>query len=210
MQRPLVRPAHEGLLDAAMLVAQRDLQVRDLLAMTLEAEMARFDDAGMHGADRDLVDLFALDAVVVHDADQRMPRRPLPGVVAGPVRGVEADRLEPRMFQRPHAKLLRDLALEQVDLRTCGRQRWVSVAVERGGRHVQVGAASVGQDGHQVDTSRRRLAVAEQRSHTLAALNGTDHGPAKLGQRQQRHLLARHRLAVEDRLECGCRHGLDL
>ena len=58
----LVGPADERPLDAAMLVAQRDLQVKDVLAVALEAEMSRLDDAGMHGPDGDLVDLVALNA----------------------------------------------------------------------------------------------------------------------------------------------------
>ena len=39
VDRPLVRAADQGPLDAAMLVAERDLQVKDLLAVALEAEM---------------------------------------------------------------------------------------------------------------------------------------------------------------------------
>ena len=66
---PLVRAADERPLDAAVLVAERDLEVEDLLAVALEAEVPRLDDAGVDRADRDLVDLLALDAVEVGDAD---------------------------------------------------------------------------------------------------------------------------------------------
>ncbi len=59
------RPAAQGLLDAAVLVAERDLEVEDLLAVALEAEVSGLDDAGVDRADRDLVDLVALDAVEV-------------------------------------------------------------------------------------------------------------------------------------------------
>ena len=69
MKSTFVRPADERALDAAMLVAERDLQVEDLLAVALEAEMPRLDDAGVNGADGDLVDLFALDAEEIGDAD---------------------------------------------------------------------------------------------------------------------------------------------
>ena len=108
----------------AVLVAERDLQVEDLLAVALEAEMPRLDDAGVDRADRDLVDLLALDAVEVGDADDRgLARLPAPGVVARAVRGVEADRLEPGMPLGTDAVLLGDLPLEEVDLRAVGRQR---------------------------------------------------------------------------------------
>ncbi len=71
VERALGRPADERPLDAAVLVAERDLQVEDLLAVALEAEVPRLDDAGVDRADRDLVDLLALDAVEVGDADDR-------------------------------------------------------------------------------------------------------------------------------------------
>ena len=64
-----VGPADQGALDAAVLVAERDLEVEHVLAVALEAEVARLDDAGVHRADRDLVDLLALDAEEVRDAD---------------------------------------------------------------------------------------------------------------------------------------------
>ena len=63
VDRPLVRAADQRPLDPAVLVAERDLQVKDLLAVALEAEMPRFDDAGVNGTDRDLVDLLPFDAV---------------------------------------------------------------------------------------------------------------------------------------------------
>ena len=74
VDRALVRPADQRPLDAAVLVAERDLQVEDLFAVALEAKMARLDDAGVDRADRHLVDLLALDAVEVRDADDRASR----------------------------------------------------------------------------------------------------------------------------------------
>ncbi len=70
--------ADQGPLDAPVLVAELDLQVQDVLAVALEAEMARLDDAGVHGTDRDLVNLLALDAEVVGDATARSAS-PCPG-----------------------------------------------------------------------------------------------------------------------------------
>ncbi len=62
VDRALRRPADERPLDAAMLIAERDLQVKDMLAVALETEMARLDDARMDGPDGDLVDLVAVHA----------------------------------------------------------------------------------------------------------------------------------------------------
>ena len=42
-------------LDSAMLIAERDLQMKHMLAVTLETEVPRLDDAGMNGPDRDFV-----------------------------------------------------------------------------------------------------------------------------------------------------------
>ena len=64
---PARRPAARS--TPAMLVAERDLQVKDLLAVALEAEMSRLDDAGVNRADRDLVDLLAFNPEEVGDAD---------------------------------------------------------------------------------------------------------------------------------------------
>src|SRR5436305_133597 len=96
VDRPLAGTADQGALGAAMLVAKRNLQVKDVLAMTLKAEMPRLDDARMHRADRYLVNLLALDVVIVHDAgDGRFTGRPAPGVMAGTIRGMKAHRFEP-------------------------------------------------------------------------------------------------------------------
>src|SRR6185436_15802125 len=48
-------------LDAAMLVAEHDLEEEYLFTVALKAEVPRLDDAGVHRPDRDLVDLLPLD-----------------------------------------------------------------------------------------------------------------------------------------------------
>ena len=80
----------------------------DVLAVALEAEMARLDDAGVHRPDRDLVDLLALDPEEVGDAGQDggSPVRDQTHRQSGIVR-VEAHRLEPRValgHRRPTAR----------------------------------------------------------------------------------------------------------
>ena len=148
--RALVRPADQRALDAAVLVAERDLQVEDLLAVALEAEVARLDDAGVHRADRDLVDLLALDPVEVgHAGGGAASAVPAPGVVARAVRRMEADRLEPR-DARPAAR------------RTARRSR-----ARRGG---PAGSRGVS-DGKRV---RRRASLRPTRSSAAVAVG--EHG----------------------------------
>ena len=104
-----VGPPDHGPLDAAVLVAQRDLQVEDVLAVALEAEMARLDHPGMDRPHRDLVDLRALDPEEVgHARQDRIRGRSAPGVPAGPVRSVEPDGLEPGMAvgRTPHCSAI--------------------------------------------------------------------------------------------------------
>ena len=45
-----MRPARESLLDSAMLVTERDLQVQHLFSRALKAEVAWLDDAGLYVA----------------------------------------------------------------------------------------------------------------------------------------------------------------
>ena len=54
------RPEQQGF-RPAMLVAELNLEVPHDLAVALEAKMARFDDAGMHGADGDFMDPRSFD-----------------------------------------------------------------------------------------------------------------------------------------------------
>ena len=119
----LVGAADQGLLDPTVLIAQRDLQVKDLLAMALEAEVPRFDDAGVNGTDRDLVDFLSFNPEKIRDTDHRsFVRRPAPRVMAGAVRAMKANRLEPRVPQGTGAVLLGKLPLEEMELRAVGRQ----------------------------------------------------------------------------------------
>ena len=85
----------------AVLVAELDLERQHLLAVTLETEMPRLDDAGVHGADGDLVDTAA------GDREEAMSAIRITFEVA-----VTAQRLQPRMTLRNDSALLEDLALE--------------------------------------------------------------------------------------------------
>ncbi len=107
----------------AVLITQRDLQVKDLLAMALEAEMPRLDHARVNRTNRDLVDLFPFNPEKVHDPNNRIfARRPVPRVMAGSIRAMKPNRLEPGMPFGTDAVLLGKLALEEMDLRAVGSQ----------------------------------------------------------------------------------------
>ncbi|OQA10279.1 MAG: hypothetical protein BWY66_00225 [bacterium ADurb.Bin374] len=59
-------------LDAAMLISERDLEMEHLFPVALEPEMARLDDACVHGADSHFVNFLALDAEEIRNS--RNPR----------------------------------------------------------------------------------------------------------------------------------------
>ena len=138
VDRALVRPADQRVLDPAVLIAEGDLEVEDVLAVALEAEVPGLDDPGVDRADRHLVDLVALHAVEVRHADQGgFAARSREGLMAGPLGSVVANRLEPRVAARAQAELLGDLALEQVHLGAGGGQRLERVALHAGPAEVQ-------------------------------------------------------------------------
>ena len=101
--RRAMRTAGQRLLHAAMLVAERDLQMQHFFARALETEMARLDDAGMDGADRDFVNFAAIHAEKF--------------AVRGRVAIRAPHGLEPRMPCGREAVLFPDFALKQVRLR---------------------------------------------------------------------------------------------
>ena len=103
-----MRAAGERLLDAAVLVAERDLEVQHLLARALEAEVPRLDDAGVHRPDGDLVDLAALHAEELAVGRARRPSIARTGFSHGWPSGISA-------------VLLPDFALEEMRLRRASR-----------------------------------------------------------------------------------------
>jgi hypothetical protein len=100
MPRGAMRAADQRALDAAMLVAERDLEVQDLFAVALEPEMAGLDDAGVHGPDRHLVDLAAFDPEEVADRGPRRSRCTASTTIAPRARAVLFPDLALRMRLR--------------------------------------------------------------------------------------------------------------
>src|SRR5258708_3483100 len=110
--------------DPAMLIAEHDLEHEDLLAVRLKAKMPGLDYAGVHGTNRDLVDLVPVDPL--EDMFQRMNR--LCPFARAMVRRVTAQRTEPRMTVRYHCALFGDLSLEYRCLRAIGSNRGIAGA----------------------------------------------------------------------------------
>src|ERR1019366_5610325 len=105
VKRTFMGPVEEGFLYTPVLVTQGNFQVKHVLPMALEAEMAGFNDAGVNGPNRHLENLVALDLVKVHQTD----RRYLLGIFCLNDRPGEPDRLEPGMALGPQAELFGDL-----------------------------------------------------------------------------------------------------
>src|SRR3989339_332657 len=123
MKRTRIRAINQRALDTAVLIAERNLKMENLLAMTLKAEMPRFDDAGMNRPDGDLMDFFAFDTIEIGDArNNRRFGRSIPAVFVFAIRMMKANRLQPGMTQRMHTPLFRQFAFEPVSLRASGRQ----------------------------------------------------------------------------------------
>jgi hypothetical protein len=130
-------PPVRAVLDAAVLVAEGDFEVEDFLAGALETKMAGLDDAGVHRADGDLVNLAAVDAEELAHG--------------GRGAGAAADGFEPRVAVGNEAVLLPDLALEEMGLRVRGGER----RVRAGGRRAAAdGERVVGIEGDDGDEPR--------------------------------------------------------
>ncbi len=181
---------------AAVLVAERDLEVEDLFPVALEAEVPGLDHAGVHGPDRYLVHLLSLHAVEVSHATLRvLARRPVPCIA--PAQGrVEADRLEPGVAFGLDAPLLGDLALEEVHLGTVRRHRRERVAEDFGACGLENSCCVVGEDQDQLDRLAGRH--AEQRGDALAACRGLDDPRSELVERERWYRLAWDGYSVEE------------
>src|SRR5262249_23460509 len=152
--------------DAPVLVAERDLQVEDVLPVALKAEVAGLDDARVDGPDGDLVYLLALDAIKVHHTDDRGPGSP-PTVLAFPPGGGEADGLEPGVTFWHEGPILGDLRLEQVSLGAVGGEGWIGVAGDDRGPEPEDALAVRREHRPQRDPTAL-AAAAEERREPLA------------------------------------------
>ena len=119
--RRAVRSTGQRGLDAAMLIAQGDLEVQHFLAGALESEVSRLDDAGMHRPHGHFMHLRTLDAEKLAIRRRQPIRTP--------------HRLQPGMTLRREAVLLPDLALEHVRLRMRDRERRITAGAGSAASH---------------------------------------------------------------------------
>jgi hypothetical protein len=120
MYRAFSWSADQCRFDPSMLLAKRNLQMENPLAVALKAKMPRFDNPGVDRPDRDLVDFAPANGEEFsHSEGWR---------VSGdgrPIRRMEPDRLAPRMTLRLDLPLLGNFALEPMRLRALDRKAWV-------------------------------------------------------------------------------------
>src|SRR5262245_26368739 len=152
---PLPRPADERALDPAVLIPEYDLQVEDVLAVALEAEVAWLDHAGVHGPDTDLVHLVTFDPEQLGRGERR------------------ADRLRPGMADRAYPPFLRELALEPVRLRAFRGERAI-LAADHGRRERERPVAAAREHGGEIDARIRAAASEERRDARARADLGDD------------------------------------
>ncbi len=196
------RTADEVPLDAPVLVAERDLEVEHRLPVALEAKVARLDDPRVHGPDRHLVHLVALDPVVVHHSDHGRPGPRLDARGRATVRGMEPNGLQPRVPPRHAPVLLGNLALEQVHLRAIRRQRLEDVGLDPGPGEEQRRRVLLGQyrvELHEIAATLAVSRVAEQRRHSPLPTAGLDHDLPELLVRQLGDFAHRDGFAILDR-----------
>ena len=118
MDRALAGASDECPFNPSMLIAQRNFEMKDILAVTLEAKVAGLDNSGVHRADSNFVDLFPGHREEIGDTGNWCRRQ----AVAGAVGRVKSNRLQPGMSFWMNVPLLGDLALEPMSLRAFERQ----------------------------------------------------------------------------------------
>ena len=159
-----------------MLIAKRNLEVVHLLSVALKPKMTRLDNAGVHGADSDFVNLLAFDPVKITDTRKnRLARRAIPGILSRP-RPRVSYWLKPRMPRRLEAELFGDLTLEEMHLRATRRERGKRVARYRRAPDDELIPTIVREDGKYVDDPLLRRRRAEVRAHALTRVDFLNDG----------------------------------
>src|SRR5436190_15240793 len=112
MDRAFVRSSDERPLDAPVLIAEVNFQMKYVLAVALKSKAARLNHACVDRTDGDFMNLAPLHLKVLRHAGQNLRAHgPAPGVVSGAIRMVIAERLEPGVTARNQSPLLGDFAL---------------------------------------------------------------------------------------------------
>jgi hypothetical protein len=164
------RPANQSTLDTAMLIAQGDLQMMYMLAMTLEPKVAGLDDTGMHRTDGYLVNFLAGHLEErCHRGRNRAFRGTTPRILAGNLRSVIPQRLEPGVLLRLNPELFGDFAFERLGGGTLRSQGGIALA-HLCGRQFERTTVTTGNDGYQAHHSGRPW-LTEQRGNAATAFD---------------------------------------
>src|SRR6516164_1484488 len=125
MDGSIVRSSNNGSFHTAVLITQGDFEMKHVLPMALEPEMAGLDDSGVNGTHAHLVNLFAFDSIKIGHADdaRHALRRLRAWHTDRGFRAVEANGFEPGMAFGAQRELLGDFTLEKMNLRAFGSQR---------------------------------------------------------------------------------------
>jgi hypothetical protein len=176
---PFIGAGCNGHFRAAVLVAQGNFEIEDLLATALEPEMARLNDTGVDRSDGDFVYLFALDPEKIHHRWEDVTAgRAIPGVGAGGL-PVKPNGLEPWVADGEDAPLLGYLAFKKVRLCGLRGQRGIGLV---GGRADDGDSATtvVGQDGDHFEAAARRH--CEQGGYPAATAYGIQYVLSETGE----------------------------
>ena len=71
MDRAFIRTADKCSFSTTMLIAERNLKMKNLFAVALKAKVAWFDNSGVNRANSHLVDFVTFDTIEIHDTDHR-------------------------------------------------------------------------------------------------------------------------------------------
>src|SRR5262249_39203391 len=147
--------------------------------VTLKAEMARLNDAGMHRPDRHLVDFLSFDAIEIRHTHGRIFFS-APGIMPRAVGLVKTKRLEPGMAFWTQAPLLGDLTLEALNLRALRSQGGKRFAGHTRLDDMQQPVSIIGKDRPKLNF-RGRLGRAKEGSHAPATCDSIQDEPTKPG-----------------------------
>ena len=194
VHRPSIRPANQRVCHAAMLVPQRDLEVVNRFAVTLESEMARLNDARVHRPHGHFMDFVAGHLKEVGDAARHGS--------CGRGRGLsdcgrgsrEADGFQPGMPDRDDSLLFPDFPFEPVGLRAHAGQRRI-LTVHRCDKHLQGRIRIAGHDGRQV-ALRLCRGLGEQSGDPPSGFDRSHDRIAPVSGRGKRHRRIRKSLAI--------------
>ena len=197
------RAVEQHFFDTPVLVAQGDLKVHDVFAMTLKAKMTGLNDTRVHRANGNLMDFFTINpeeriglGLVSRGSSKGSALGSGSGVGFGCI-GDTTHALEPRMPHGLDVPLLKNFAFKKMGLRRCGRHGRVE-SQGLGAQGGKIVRAVLRQ--HAAQTRRgiffRRLRQSKQRQQPPAFGDVTAHKIAHFFYRNRGHARKRHGIAV--------------